>query len=578
MRQTNSNGVNEILRVRFWYALLLIVCCLFLVRLFHLQIIKHDHYRAEALSGQLKQYEIPAKRGVIEAYNGEDTVPIVLNETKFLLYADPVFITDPATTAAKLKGVLGGDESGYQELMKTPNTRYVVMAKNLDESIKNAIEELELKGVGLRPVELRTYPQGELASQLLGFVNDDGEGKYGVEQALDEVLSGTSGQLKAITDVRGIPLASNKENVLIEPQDGQRITLTVDIGMQQNLEDILEEGIERAIAERGSAVVMNVNDGSIKAMANYPTYNPEKFREVKDIDVFNNAVVSEALEIGSVMKPLTVAAAIDSGVVNRNSSYNDVGSVSLDGAVITNAEALTGQTTVGDILYMSMNTGTTWLLSQMGGGSINEQARTTWHRYMTEHYRLGQITGVEQGFESAGLVPDPKVGDGLNIRYANTTFGQGMMATPLQLAAAMAAVVNGGNYYQPRLLSAKSDEAGEQVKQPPKLLKSGIVSQEGSQVVRDFMEKIVTDKLPSAARQGYAIGGKTGTAEIARAEGGYYKGRYNGMYVGYVGLEKPEYIIVVKVEDPKIAGYAGTRAAAPIFADITNMIIDNNGF
>jgi cell division protein FtsI (penicillin-binding protein 3) len=578
MQRTNSNGVNEILRVRFWYALLLLVCCLFLIRLFQLQIIKHDHYRAEALSGQLKQYEIPAKRGVIEAYNGEDTVPIVLNETKYLLFADPVYITNPEDAAAELKEILGGDEAGFVELMKTPDTRYVVMAKNLDEPTKEKIEQLELKGIGLRPVELRTYPQGQLASQLLGFVNDDGEGRYGVEQALDEVLSGTPGQLRAITDVRGIPLASNRENTLVEPQDGQRITLTIDIGMQQNLEDILKEGLKRAIAQRGSAVVLDVKDGSIKAMANYPTYNPERFREVSDIEVFNNPVVSEALEIGSVMKPLTVAAAIDAGAVSRNSTYNDVGAVRVDGATITNAEAETGLTSIQDILYMSMNTGTTWLLSQMGGGAINEQARTTWHRYMTEHFRFGKNTGVEQGFESAGLVPDPIVGDGLNIRYANTSFGQGMMATPLQLAAAMAAVVNGGNYYQPSLLSAKIAEDGQQVAQAPNLLKTEVVSQESSRSVIEFMEKIVTDFVPDAAREGYSIGGKTGTAEIARAEGGYYEGRYNGMYVGFVGQDKPEYVIVVKVEDPKIAGYAGSRAASPIFADIVNMIIDNYGF
>ncbi len=572
-------------RVRVWYFLLLSICAVFIVRLFYLQVIKHDYYRSAALTSQLKQYEIPAERGIIEVQNGKETVPIVLNEMRYTLFADPKIIKDPTRAAQLIHDAIGGDVDDYEEKMKL-DTRYSVLAKKLTKQQNENISKLEIPGVLTADAPQRTYPQGTLAAQLLGFVDDEGRGKYGLEQALNDQLKGRNGQLKAITDARGVPLAANNENVLKEPEHGEKIILTIDLGMQQQLEDILKDGVEHAQSQSGGAIIMDVRTGEIKAMANYPTYSPAEFFKVdgKDIGVFENKVVSAPLEVGSIMKPLTTAAALDQGAVNRNSSFFDKGYFKIDGATITNVEESggSGQRTLNDILQQSLNTGATWLLMQMGGGEINEQARTAWHDYMVNHYRLGRSTGIEQGYEGAGTIPDPNEGYGLNIQFANSAFGQGMTATPLQMVAAIGSVVNGGTYYRPHLVEKIITADGREIIKKPEVLRSEVVSSEVGKQLKEIMEYTFGKNYRAYGgmpklRDEFSVGGKTGTAEIPNPEGGYYTDRYNGMFMGFVGGNEVEYAIVVRVDAPKIAGYAGTKAAGPIFVSIVNTLIDNFG-
>ncbi len=579
-----NNYLGPLQRIRFWYAILLVITAVFVVRLFYLQVIKHDYYNTSALKGQLKEYEIPAKRGVIEAHSGNDIVPIVLNETKYTLFADPKFITNPGDSAGKIQQIIGGNSQDYENKMKVPNSRYAILAKKLDKSQSDRIMALGIKGIGTREAVYRTYPQGSLGSQVLGFVNDDGQGKYGLEQALDQDLQGKPGLLKAITDARGVPLASQKDNVLIEPIDGKRVVLTVDLGMQQQLEEILKQGLDRARSKSGSALIMNVKTGEIKAMANYPTYNPAEYNKVEDASLFTNPAVSSPLEVGSIMKPLTAAAALDKGVVNRNTSYYDPSYFIVDDAKITNIEedGGAGTKTVQDIIQLSLNTGATWLLMQMGGGKINEQARVTWHDYMTNHYGFGKLTGIEQGYESEGSIPDPKNGFGLDIQYANSAFGQGMTATPLQMAAAMGSVINGGTYYRPRLIDkiiGDNDKTIDQKK--PEVVRTNVVNQQTSKDIREIMEYAFSKNYLiyglKDPRPNYSIGAKTGTAQVAKPGGGYYEDRFNGTFLSYVGGNDPEYIVAVRVNEPGIAGYAGAKAAAPIGLGLINMLIDNFG-
>lgn len=560
----------------------MVICGIIVIRLFYLQVIKHDYYQRAAMLGQLKEYEIPAQRGTIEAYNGNLVVPIVLNEYKYTLFADPKFIKDPAKTAIAVQKLIGGSASDYEESMKK-DTRYAVLAKKLDRNKKKEIEDLNLKGIGLREVPYRTYPQGSLAAQLLGFVNDEGEGKYGIEQALDAQFRGKPGQLKAITDASGVPLASNKENVLIDPIIGQKVVLTIDIGLQQRLEEALKSGLENAKSESGSAVIMEAKTGKIKAMANFPTYDPAEFSKVEDGAVFNNAVVSAPLEVGSIMKPLTVAAALDQKVIGKETTYYDPGFFQIGDAKVTNIEEVGGAGTksISDILKQSLNTGATWLLMQMGGGEINEKARKTWHSYMTERYHFGSPTGIEQGYEAGGSVPDPVDGYGLNIQFANTAFGQGMTATPLQMAAALSSVVNGGTYYRPQLVDATIDNSGTKSEVKPKALRQNVVSASASKSVFELMTYSFSQNHRNygmaTLRPEYSVGGKTGTAQVPKPEGGYYEDRYNGTFMGFVGGNNAQYVIVVRVNEPKIAGYAGSKAAGPIFVNLVNVLIDGFG-
>ncbi len=568
-------------RARIIYGCLLLVSAVFIIRLFYLQVIRHDYYRQAALNFQLKEYQIPAERGSILAHNGSQVTPLVLNEIKYTLFADPVYIKEPEKHATELAQIINSDAVPLVEQLKTKDTRYVVLAKGLSKDQHQAIEALDIAGIGTRETTYRTYPQGQLAAQLLGFVNDEGIGQYGVEQALDDKLKGQAGELRAITDARGIPLISNPDNIVREPAPGSDITLTLDLGMQQRLEELLKGGLERAKSTSGSVVIIDPNSGAIKAMANYPTYDPTKINEVTNLADFSNAAVSSPLEVGSIMKSLTVAAALNEGVVAPTTAFYDEGYVMVGDRKITDVRNSRGTQTVETVLVNSLNTGAVWLLKQIGRGDINERARLTWYDYMTKHYYLGQITGIEQGGEAEGYIPAPEdTGYGINVTYANTAFGQALTATPLQMAAAFSSIINGGTYYQPYLVDSYKDNAGVEHGHTPMIKNDNVISEAASKDVVALLERVVAQNIASATRSGYRVGGKTGTAEIARPEaegGGYYTDRFNGTYLGFVGGDKPEYVIMVRVNEPKIAGFAGSAAAAPIFRDISAMLFDNFG-
>lgn len=571
-------------RLKIWYAVLIFIIVVFIARLFYLQIIRHDYYQSAAQATQLKEYEIPAERGIIRAYENGSIVPLVLNQKLYTLFADPFFIKNANDSASQLAIITKGEADEYAKAMRSANTRYVILAKRLSEEQKEQVTTLKLPGVGTQALDYRVYAQGSLASQALGFVNNDGEGKYGVEQALNSILAGSPGKLKAVTDAAGVPLAASKDNTEIAPKNGNDVILTIDIGMQKQLETILKAGLERAKSGSGSALILDSRTGAVKAMANWPTYDPAQFFKVADQNLFNNGSVSSPLEVGSAMKALTTAAALDLGAVTLNTSYYDPGKWRLDEHDITNIEEIggPGSHTVADILNRSINTGATWLLMQMGGetGSVNKQARERWHDYMVNHYRLGKPTGIEQGYEASGSIPDPNRGFALQLTYANTSFGQAMTATPLQMAAALASVVNGGTYYQPRLVDRIVKSDGPTDVKKPKAVRTGVVSTKASTEIRGLLAYAVRQHYINGFRylnfpSSYEVGGKTGTAQIANPSGGYYEDRFNGTYIGYVGGDNPEYVVVVRVNQPRIYGYAGSQAAQPLFADIVHMLINN---
>ncbi len=568
-------------RTRLWYGVLLAIIGLFVVRLFYLQVIRHDYYNKQALAGQLKQYQIPAVRGLIQAHDGDKVVPIVLNQTLYTLFADPKYIKDPHDTATKIQAIIGGNVNDYESAMRQP-TRYAILAKKLNKDQQRQLDGLNINGLGTRDEPHRIYPQGDLAAQLLGFVDDDGNGKYGIEQYLDKDLKGTPGELKSITDAQGVPLLSDPSDVIKNPQNGETVTLTIDVAMQKQLQDILKADVHKANAKSGSALIIDPNNGAVKAMANYPSYNPDKFYEVKDANVFNNMAVSSPLEVGSIMKPLTLSAAINVGAVNKNSSYFDPGFWVIDGAKVTNVEEVSGAAhrTVTDIIKFSLNTGATWLLMQMGGGQINEKARSTWHDYMVNHYRFGQKTGIEQGFEGDGYIPKVE-GSGLDIQYANASFGQGMTATIIQMAAAFSSVINGGTYYRPRLVDMTTNNKGITVSSKAKVLETNVVKPSTSNDIRSILQNSFKFNHLIYGMQNehdeLNIGAKSGTPQIAQPGGGYYANLYNGTFLGYVGGNLPQYVIAVRVNEPHVAGYAGSKAAGPVFVDLANMLINNFG-
>lgn len=576
--------LQSVRRVRVWYALLLVVFGVFALRLFYLQVIRHDYYKRVARSDQIREYEVTAERGVISARLGSRVVPLVVNQKLYTVFADPSMIENPQAVAADVAPLLGMEKEKVVRLLQTKDTRYVVLKKRVDAAKNKQLLALKHAGIATQQQHYRTYPQGTTAAQVLGFVNDEGKGNYGLEQALDADLAGKAGRLKAVTDVNGIPLAANADNLLTQPQPGKDVTLTLDLGMQRQVEQIVRKGQEKFRSKNVSAVVLETNTGAVKAMANYPTFDPAHYGDVEDATVLQNYAVAHPIEPGSITKVFSTAAGLDSGAIRPDSSYNDPGSWTIDGAKVVNVAEGTGSgpQTVKSLLNKSLNTGATWVLMQMGGGKLNEKGRQTLHHYYSDKYGLGQATGIEQGYEGSGYLMGPEDKDnGINITYANMSFGQAYSASALQMAAALSAIVNGGTYYRPHLVDTLTAPGEQATPKTPEPVRTGVVSPGTSQAMVALLDYVTE----AHAREGfpymefgaqYSVGGKTGTAQIANEGGGYRDDAFNGTFMGYVGGDRPQYTIVVYNIEPKgYAGFAGAQTGQPLFAEIAHMLIQN---
>lgn len=552
-------------------------------RLFYLQVVKHNYYESLALAEQQKKFELPAERGKLYFRDGDEVVPAVLNSDVYTLFVDPKQVVDEDAVAETISGTLGLSRSEVLKKVQEKNTSYVVIAKRLSRETVDTLfkQKKKLIGVNVSAVPQRVYPEGVLAAQALGFVNDEGDGQYGLEGALNKRLSGNSGSLRTTTDVNGVPLSvDDRNNIEVAPRDGDNLVLTIDRNIQAKAEEALAAGLERSRATKGSVVVIDPNTGAIRAMANAPTYDPAKYFEVEDdaYQKFQNRIVSSPYEAGSVIKTLTMATGIDKGVVNKDSQFTNTGSVQVADARITNVEQdVNGTRTMTDVLKYSLNTGVVYVLSQLGGGSINQQARSVLYDYFTNHYGFGSLTGIEQAGETEGSIFGPTTVQGNNVRYSNMAFGQGMNVTMIQVASAFSSVVNGGKYYQPHLVEGRMTESGAALSKPPKPIRSDVVSQSTADQIKEMTRTALAESsaVSRYVRPGYNVGGKTGTSQtIDETTGKYTDDRTIGSYLGFGGDSKPRYVIMVRVDDSSIGGYAGSAAAAPIFGDISNWLID----
>ena len=575
-------------RIKFCFGILAAILVIFGLRLFYVQIIRYDHYKQAALNDQLKQYQIPATRGIIEAEDGGSDVPIVLNQRLYTLYADPPFIKHPYKVAKQISSIIGGNPDSYVPSLKLKKTQYVVLANKITRQQNKKILALQDPGLGTQGQDYRVYPEGSLAAQVLGFVNNQGVGTYGVEQAMNNVLAGKPGLLKAITDINGVPLAASQQNTQIPPVPGSNVVLTLNLGIQEQLQKILAKDYKTTKSQELSAIVMNPYNGHIKAMANFPSYNPANYSNVTNPKLFQNYSVDYPIEPGSVMKTLTTSAALNSGAITPNESFYDPAHWVINGFNIHDIKIDGGarEQNIQSILALSLNTGATWMLMQMGGKGgtqITAKGIETWHNYMVNHFLLGQPTGIEQGYEAAGYVPPPNLKDpAIDLRYANTAFGQGVSVTALQLVAALSSVLNGGTYYKPTLIDKIISPSGKVKINKPKIVEKNVVSPKVGPELAPLMEGVVKAYLHGGFSfmnfpSNYIVGGKTGTAQVAKPTGGYYKNIYNGTYIGFVGGNVPQYTIIVYNIKPNVPGYAGSYGGQPVFADIAHMLI-NEGY
>jgi cell division protein FtsI/penicillin-binding protein 2 len=551
---------------------LILIGLVVVARLAQLQVARRHHYRVLAATEHMRKYQVPARRGEIFVLDQGRKTPLALNRTMKVLWADPRVVADKPKAAKEIAAVTGDKEADLLNLLNQQKA-YVVLKKKLTLAQGEQIDKLNLSGIGVSEEQYRYYPEGSLASQVLGFVNNDGAGQYGVEGFLNTELSGKPGLLNAKTDTRGNPIAT-VDNIVQPPEHGKSFVLTMDRNIQAQAEKSLKSGVESVKAKSGSIVIMDPHTGKVMAMANYPTFDPNGFSSVSDYSVFSNAVVSDQFEPGSGFKVITMVAGLDTGKIRFDETYDDKGSVEVDGHTIRNAAGhrLGANTSMTNVIRDSLNTGMVYVLRTLGGDqrAINSAGKKLFHEYIKK-FGFGVRTGVEQAGEAAGRVNPPTSN---NVNYANMTFGQGISTTVLQMTAAVGAIANGGKLYQPMLVGEIVEEDGKTKQLEPKLVNGQVVSQKAAKEVTEMMVQVVEHGSGWRAKmKGYRIAGKTGTAQIPKKDGsGYEENKNIGTFVGFAPVENPRFVMMVRINEPQVSGFAESTTV-PVFAEVTEWLL-----
>lgn len=567
-------------RARTLAILMGIIMAVFIVRLFYLQVIRNEFYVSAAQQEQLRQFILPAKRGEIYTLDAGTPNKLVMNETVYTVFADPKIIKDPQPIIDVVRRVAGGNaRPNLERLFENKESRYQILATKVSLKQTEMLEKADLSGVGFQRETQRVYPEGQLAAQTLGFVDSEGVGKYGLEGAINERLTGEDGLLKTVADVRDVPLTIGKENVHQPAKNGDNVVLTIDRNIQSYTEQALADGLARTGATHGSVMVMDPQSGAVKAMANFPTYNPGEYFKVEDPAAFNNGTISEPYEAGSVIKTLTMATGIDKGVVQPDSTYVNTDRIQVENRTITNAtKGQTGTITYQRAMNYSLNTGFVNIAQLLGNGSyINRQARDTIYHYFHDKFGLGKLTGIELSNEAKGIILSPDDENGGAVQYSTMVFGQGMNVTMVQVCAAFSAIINGGTYYSPTVIAGTVDENGASFqKAAAKERRAGIISAETSDKVRQMVLDARRGFYADRDTQGFFVGGKTGTSETLQ-DSGYVDDVTVGSYLGFGGdntsSDGPKYVIMVRVSGKNL-NLGGSTDAMPIFTDISNWMID----
>ena len=568
-------------RLKLLQGVVIVALAIIAVRLFVIQIIEHDHWVAKADEEHTILETITARRGEIYMMDKNEPVAAVLNQTKYQIIIDPA-VTDKETA----KQVLEDYAKDYaavdlEEVYNTEGLRYSIIAKDVPRDVIEKINEQEIDNVWFKKSNQRVYPEGNLGSTILGFVNADGLGQYGIEGSLNDLLSGKDGTIKSTADVNKVALSIGDDNVKIPAEDGKNLVLSVDRGLERGVEEIAEKHINNTAATHASVLVMDPNNGQVLAMANLPNYDPSNYGNVTDASAYLNQITEVPYEPASVCKSFAFSAAINEGVMTPDTTYFNQGSETIDGWEIKNAEqrsSLYGTINMRTALYWSLNTGSIYALKLLGGNpnQITQQGREKLYDYYHNKFRLGQPTGIEL-IEAEGFIPDPNEGWGRDSVYANMTFGQNLGITMIQTASAYSAVVNGGTYHTPSIIKGEliDDKITPLQSNEPKV-EDKILSDETSAMMREMFVNNRDYKVKAGIdRPGYSIGGKSGTAQVIK-DGAYddTMSETVGTYIGFIAPngEMPKYVIMVKMLGE--GQYLDGQIASGLFDDVSNYVID----
>ena len=479
-------------------------------RLVWWQVVQQPHLAEMALH-QLAQHEdLPAERGEITDVNGELLATSVELQS---IFATPPTVDDPEAAAALLTSILDLDRATLLDRLDS-DAGWVWLKRRVTPAEAERIRDLDLRGIGMLPETKRVYPvQGvakdtTMAAQLIGFVDVDGNGQYGVERGENGLLAGAPGRVTAQEDVIGRRIADSA-TLLTEPVDGADLRLTIDAGVQHLLEQTIWEAYRNNNAKGATGLIMNAETGAILGMASFPAYDANQFATT-DGQLFSNPAISRQYEPGSVMKAFTIAAALDAGAIDTDDTFDDDNNLRLRNVRIQNADRLDfsyghGPITAGDVLALSNNVGAAKIGLELGSIELYEAFR---------RFGFGSPTGIELAGEEAGLVWHPDRASG-ELTTAQNAFGQGLSLTAVQLAAGYAAFANGGTLVTPHVIAGWTDPDGteHEALHPPG---ERIMRPETAETMIDLLVNAIDGGIATGARiPGYTVAGKTGTAQIA---------------------------------------------------------------
>lgn len=490
------------------------------------------------------------------------------------LFADPAEITEPRRAARQLGAILKLNPSQLEKRFRESSRRFLWVARKLDQDVVDRIEDLNLKGFSFVEESRRIYPNDKLLAPILGMTGLESQGLEGLELKLDHLLSGETKKFRVRRDARGRPLMVDGKT-FIQPPEGAEVFLTIDSEIQHELEKELDTVTEEFSADQAFGVIMEPQTGEIVAMGMSPGFDANKSAKTP-LERRRNRTVSDTFEPGSVLKTFSIAAALEEGLIQPNTRIDtEGGKMKVGDRWIRESEANHNwqSLTVSEVLAFSSNVGTTKIALKLGDQKLR--------RYM-DLFGFGQKTGIELPGEAKGsLLPLPW----RDHLLSNISFGQGIAVTPLQVAAAYAAIANGGIWREPTLIRGRRDSEKEELtpvcpSAPEKEKCEGnrarvVVRPETAQALRLLLAGVTADGGTglNARVEGFPVGGKTGTAQKVAPDGkGYLQGAYISSFAGFLPVNDPKYVIYIVVDHPKNRSYYGSQVAAPVFSRMSTFI------
>lgn len=559
-------GNFQNLRIFVFLFLIFIFSGIIILRLYSLQISGAQYYRDLADNQHSILKKLIPRRGEIFLKEKNTLYPAAVNKDTKMAFAVPREMKDPSSVATILAKELGLDEEELKVKFGNPDDMYEVLKHRLNEDEIASLNNLKLEGIHLSDESFRYYPAGELASQILGFVGWRDEhfgGRYGIENYFEKELKGQEGKLFQNKDNSGRWISTGRKEI-VSAKNGDSLVLTIDHIIQYETEKILKSAIGKFEGERGTIIVMEPQTGRILALASYPSFDPNDYKN-SPMEAFRNLAMSDPYECGSVFKVITMASAIDAKKVDSDTTYIDSGQVKEAGYTIRNSDFKSyGVQTMTQVLENSLNTGVIFAEKLLGNVNFYDYVK---------RFGFGEITGIELLGESAGNIANLK-NTKSNINFFTASFGQGITVTPIQLVSAFNAIANGGMLMKPQILEKiiYSDENSEEI--APKEIRKVISQNTANEISQMLGNVVINGHGKRAGVPGYKVGGKTGTAQIASTEKkGYEEGKNIGSFVGFAPLDNPQFTVLVRIDNPKAVEWAES-SAAPAFGELMKFLLE----